>query len=142
MPVDSIFVERLMHVPNERDVEWWQRSLFRGLIGGDSHRAQLRKQNNFSNRCLISQEHREAINANAESAGRGHSIFQRGYVILVHWMCLVVPGTSGFALFVESCPLISRVVEFSERIANLKSTDVPFESLDEISSAWSTFRQR
>ena len=67
----------------------------------------------------------------AEPAARRQTVFQRGDVILVERLGLLVAGGARQHLRLEAGALIDRIVELGEGVGDLPAVDIGFEPLDE-----------
>ena len=78
------------------------------------------------------EHHRAAVDAEAQAARRGQTVFEGHDVILVHHLGLVVAVGALFDLRLEALVLIHRVVELSESVAHLAAADEHLVALGEV----------
>src|SRR5712691_6795495 len=83
----------------------WLRTTAAGLW------AQLRKQNNVSDRVLIREQHRDAIDAHAEAAGWRHAVLERGQKVLIERLGLDITRLARAHLLQEPLALYPWIVQ-------------------------------
>src|SRR4051794_3863967 len=90
-----------------------------------------REEHHFADRSLTGQEHREAVDPDADPTGRRHPVFERIDVVRVErWRVLVTRG--GVAdLLLETRALVVGVVELGERVGELHPVRERLEALDQ-----------
>ena len=75
--------------------------------------------------------HHEAVDADAEAAGRRHAVLERGQEVLVERLRLGVAGRRRAALLLEARALVVGIVELAERVRDLHAGDEELEALDQ-----------
>ncbi len=83
----------------------------------------MRKQNHLSNGVRIRQHHGEAIDTDALSSRWGHPILKGFQVILIHLVGLRISTDAGLHLFLESFPLLFRIIQLTVGVGNLKASN-------------------
>ena len=74
------------------------------------------------------EQHDEAVNAEAHTAGRRQAVLERPHVVGVDPLRLLVTQLFERGLRLESSQLVDRVVELTERIGELATVDDEFET--------------
>src|SRR5437867_3600801 len=105
-------------------------------------RPQLREEDHLADRRLVGQEHGQSVDPDAQATGRRHAVLERDQEVLVERVRLLVAGPPGRGLLLEARPLVARVVQLGERVAQLEATGVPLEPLDETVSTGPALGQR
>lgn len=94
-------------------------------------RTHQREENHVANRGSTGHQHRQSVDADAETGCRRHTDFECHEEIFVeHHRFVVATGTKPRLLF-ETLALVAGVVELAERIGDLHPADVQLEALDE-----------
>ena len=82
-------------------------------------RAHGREQDHIADGIRAAEHHRAAVDAEAQTARRGQTVFESHNVVLVHHLRLVVAVGALFDLRLEALILIHWVVELGEGVAHL-----------------------
>src|SRR5436305_12190348 len=85
-----------------------------------SHR---REQDHFPDRAPPAEQHHQAVDAQAEAGGGRHPVLERLDEDLVVGLGLLAAGRQEALLVLEARPLLVRVVELGERVADLDAAD-------------------
>ncbi len=93
-------------------------------------RAQLREEDNISNRLGVGQQHHQAVNANTLSCCRRQAVFQGADIILVHGVSLFITRLFLHQLLDETFTLIIRVVQLGESVRQLTTNDKELKTID------------
>ena len=90
------------------------------------------EEKHVADRCGVGEEHNESVYAEAEAACGGHTVFERGDVIVVYLSVAIRLGlTLLFNLRLEALLLVNGVVELREGVAVLGAVDKVLKSLGE-----------
>ena len=90
----------------------------------------LREEDHIADGFLAGQQHREPIDADAETCSGGHTVFQCAEEIFIKRLYLFDSAGAVSHLFFEPGSLIERIVQLAERIAELLSVADRFEPLN------------
>lgn len=77
-----------------------------------------REEDHVTDRSLSGQQHDKPIDADADSGGRRHAVFERSHVVPIRFRNLLIPAGSFGDLRFEARPLIVGIVEFGEGVRN------------------------
>ncbi len=80
------------------------------------------EQDNVADRLLVSHQHRQAIDADAQAAGRGHTNLQSLQEILVEHLSLVVALAALAHLVLEARALIQWIIQLGKGIAQFQTS--------------------
>ena len=94
-------------------------------------RPQGREQHHLFDRVDAGQQPGDAIDADAEPAGRWHAVLEGAQVVLVDGAALDVAGVPGRLLLLEALPLLDRIVELGVAVGQLDRIDEQLEALGE-----------
>ena len=91
---------------------------------------QLREQDDLADAASARQDHHEAVDTHAETAGGRHPVLDRRQELLVEAVGVLVlePASEQFLLF-HALPLVERIVQLGEGVANLHTGDEALEPL-------------
>ena len=89
----------------------------------------VRKENDFTNRSRIGEQHNQTVDADTFACGRRHPVLQGFNVITIHSMGFFITGLAPFNLLAKALVLVHRIVEFGERIGQLHRVDEQLEAL-------------
>src|SRR5208282_4498423 len=92
-------------------------------------RAQQWEENHVAYRAGISQQHRQAIDADAFTGGWRQSVRQGANVVVVHLVSFFVAARPFAPLLFETMPLLLGIVQLAEGITDLQTADKNFEAL-------------
>ena len=100
------------------------------------------EQQHVANGRRISEQHDQAVDADAHATSRRHAVLQRADVVGVEAHGLVVAHVLGRHLGAEALGLIHRVVQLGEGVAVLVAQDEQLEALSELGVLRMLLRQR
>src|SRR4051794_18827822 len=89
------------------------------------------EEDDLADRALAGHQHHEAVDADADAAGRRHAVLERAQERLVHRLRLLVALGRVALLRLEAGALVVGVVELGERVGELHAVDERLEALDE-----------
>ena len=91
---------------------------------------------------LIGEQHREPVDAEANTAGRRHAVFERTQEVVVDEHGFIVAAFHEFYLFFKTFPLLDGVVQFAVGVGDLFAVAHEFEAFHQARFAAVLFRQR
>ncbi len=92
-------------------------------------RPQRREQDHVADRLDPRQHHHEAVDADAQPAGRRHAVLEGAQVVLVDRAALGVAGVACTLLLLEALPLLDGVVELAVAVGELAGVGEQLEAL-------------
>src|SRR5213078_325337 len=92
--------------------------------------AEQREQDHVADGVLAEEDHREAVDADADAAGRRHAVRERLDEVRVAGLGLGVAGLALRLLHPEALLLLDAVVELAERVRELHAADHALEPLE------------
>ncbi len=87
------------------------------------------EERHLANGRLVGEQHHETIHADAKTTGRRQTVFEGQDVFLVDRVRLVVTLRPGGRLLLEPTPLIERIIELGERIAESAPANSSYRSV-------------
>ena len=104
------------------------RSRYRGHLSLRPHGG---KEDHVADGRLVGEDHHQAVDAQAHTAGGRHAVLQGPDVVGVEGVGLLVAGGALAHLVLEAAPLIVGIVELAERVRQLLAADEQLEPLGE-----------
>src|SRR5690606_16244180 len=95
-------------------------------------RPHRREQDHVTDRGLIREQHRQPIDADADTTGRRHAVLECAQVVLVELLRFLVAALTQRDLRLEALALVERVVQFTERVRDLATRDHQLEAFDQL----------
>jgi hypothetical protein len=102
----------------------------------------LWKENHVANRVLTSDEHGQAVDADADASGRRHAILEGAQKVFVNRHGFIIAAFAQACLFFQSLSLVNRVIEFGVGVAEFFASNDELEAFDKSGFRAMLFGQR